>query len=90
MKRLKLNILALVPQQIHHHLQIPLIRDVPRHHAEVRPVEQDLAQKLEGLPFGDVVRREDEGGEGCEELEEGGVLGRERVENEDVNITKWD
>lgn len=68
MKRLKLYILALVPQQVHHHLQIPFIRDVPRHHAEVRPVEKDLAQKLEGLSFGDIVRGEDEGGEGCEEL----------------------
>lgn len=63
MKRLELYILALIPQQVHHHFEIGLVRDVARHYVEVGAVEEDLAEKLEGLSLGDVVRREDEGGE---------------------------
>jgi hypothetical protein len=68
MKRLKLYILALIPQQIHHHLQVRLVRDVFGHHVEVGAVEEDLAEEFEGLSFGDVVGGEDESGEGSEEL----------------------
>jgi hypothetical protein len=41
---LELNVLALVPQQVHHHLQIRLVRNVLRHDIEVCPIKQDLAQ----------------------------------------------
>ncbi len=35
MECLKLDILALVSEQIHHHLQIRLIRNVPSHYVEI-------------------------------------------------------
>jgi hypothetical protein len=38
MERLKLNVLALIPEQIHHHLEISLVRDVFSHHIEVGPI----------------------------------------------------
>jgi hypothetical protein len=56
-KRLELDVLALVPEQVHHHLEVVLLRNVPRHDVVVGAVEQDLAQQLEGLPLGDVVGR---------------------------------
>jgi hypothetical protein len=33
MERLELNILALVPEEVHHHLQVRLGGDVSRHYA---------------------------------------------------------
>ena len=47
MERLKLYVLALIPEQVHHHLEVRLVRDIARHDIEVCPVEQDLAQQLE-------------------------------------------
>lgn len=68
MERLELYILALIPQQIHHHLKIRLRRDISRHDVEVRAVKQNLAEELERLPLRDVVGGEEEGGERGEEL----------------------
>ena len=68
MERLELNILALIPQKIHHHLQIGVVGDVPCHDGEVGAVEQDFAEKLERLAFGNVVGGLDEGGIRFEEL----------------------
>ena len=55
---LELDVLALVPKEIHHHLQIRLARDIPGHHVEVRTVQEDLSEEFERLPFGDVIVRE--------------------------------
>ena len=44
MERLKLNILALISQEVHHHLEIRLIGDVPRHDVEICPIEENLAE----------------------------------------------
>lgn len=44
MERLKLDVLALVSQQIHHDFQVVLRRDIAGHDVEIRPVEQNLAQ----------------------------------------------
>ena len=46
-ERLKLYVLGPVPQQVHHHLEIVLIGDVPRHDLKVGSVEKDLAEELE-------------------------------------------
>ena len=43
MESLKLDILALAFEQIQHDLQVLLRRDVARHDAEVRSVQQDFA-----------------------------------------------
>lgn len=73
MERLKLDILALVPQQVHHHLEVPLARNVLGHDVEVGTVEQDLAEEFDGLPFRYVVGGADESGEGGKKLRgEGG------------------
>lgn len=53
---LELDVAALVAKHVHHHLQVRLVRDVPRHDVEVGAVEQDLAEQLERLPLRDVVR----------------------------------
>ena len=68
MERLKLNVLALVPQEVHHHLEVSFVRDVSGHHVEVGAIEEDLAKQLQGLPLGDVVGRHDELGVGGKEL----------------------
>ena len=68
MKCLKLDILTLIPQQVHHHLQICLVRDIFSHHVEISTVEENFAEKFEGLSLRDVVCREDERCEGGEEL----------------------
>ena len=57
---LELNVLALVAEEIHHHLEIRLACDIPGHHVEVRTVEQDLAEELERLALRDVIVREDQ------------------------------
>jgi hypothetical protein len=46
-ERLKLNVLALVSQKVHHHLEVGLVGDVPCHDRVVCAVEQDLAKELE-------------------------------------------
>jgi hypothetical protein len=44
MEGLKLNVLALVTEEVHHHLEISIIRDVTCHDAKVGTVEKDLAE----------------------------------------------
>jgi hypothetical protein len=44
MKGFKLDILALALKQVHHDLEILFGRDVPRHDAKIRTVQQNLAQ----------------------------------------------
>lgn len=61
MKRLKLDIPTLVPQKVHHRLEVRLVRDEPSHDGVVGPVEEDLAEELEGLTLGHIVGGEDEG-----------------------------
>lgn len=55
MKRLKLDVLATVLEEVHHDLEVLLVGDVARHDLEVCPVEQDLAEQLERLALRDVV-----------------------------------
>ena len=57
-ERLELDVLALVAEEVHHHLQICLTGDIPGHHVEVRTVQEDLSEEFERLPFGDVIVRE--------------------------------
>ena len=52
---LKLDILALIPQEVHHHLQVRLVCDVPCHDVEVCPIQQDLAEELQRLSLRDIV-----------------------------------
>lgn len=44
---LKLDVFALVPQEIHHHLEIGFIGNIARHDVEVGTIKQDLAEQLE-------------------------------------------
>ena len=60
MERLKLNCLAFVAEEIHHHLEIRLARNVAGHHVEVRTIQKDLSEQLERLSFRDVIVREDQ------------------------------
>lgn len=59
MECLELDISALIPQKIHHHLQVRLVRNVSGHDAVVCPVQEDLAQQFKGLSLCDVVGGED-------------------------------
>ena len=43
---LKLNVAALVAQQVHHELEVVGVADVDGHHLKVGAVEQDLAKQL--------------------------------------------
>jgi hypothetical protein len=43
MKRLELDILALVTKEVHHHFEICFVRDVSGHDIEVCSVEENLA-----------------------------------------------
>ena len=63
MEGLELNVLALIPKKVHHHLEIRLARDVPGHHVEVRTIQEDLAEEFERLTLGDVIVREDQSDE---------------------------
>lgn len=47
MERFKLNVFALVPEQVHHHFEVGLARDVSGHDVEIGTVEENLAQQLE-------------------------------------------
>ena len=57
---LELNVLALIPKEVHHHLEIRLTRDIPGHDVEVRTIQEDLAEEFERLTLGDVIVREDQ------------------------------
>lgn len=69
MERLELDVPALIPQKVHHHLEIGLVRDVAGHDRVVSAVEEDLAEELDRLALCDVVGGEDQGGVGGEELQ---------------------
>ena len=43
----KLDIFALVPEQVHHHLEIGLACNVSGHDAEISTIQENLAQQLE-------------------------------------------
>lgn len=47
MEGLKLDVGTLVPEKIHHELQILGLADVAAHHREVVSVQQQLAKKLQ-------------------------------------------
>lgn len=68
-ERLELNVPAPIPQEVHHHFEVRLRSDVPRHDGVISAVEQDLAEKLDRLTLGDIVGREDKCRVGLEKLE---------------------
>lgn len=72
MERLELDVPALIPQKVHHHLEIGLVRDVAGHNRVVSAVKEDLAEELDGLALCDVVGGENQSGVGGEELKEMG------------------
>lgn len=39
MKRFELNVLALVAQHVHHHLEVRLLGDIPCHDTEISTIE---------------------------------------------------
>ena len=67
MERLKLDVLTLVPEHVHHHLQVGLVGDIPGHNIEICAVEQDLSEELKRLSLGYIVLRQDKGGVRSEE-----------------------
>lgn len=44
MESFKLNVLALISKEVHHHLKVGLVRDVTCHYVEVGPIEENLAK----------------------------------------------
>lgn len=48
MEGLKLDVGTLVPEEVHHQLQVLGLADVARHHCEVVSVQQQLPKKLRG------------------------------------------
>jgi len=46
-KRFKLNVLALVAQHVHHHLEVRLLGDITCHDTEIGTIEQYLAEEFE-------------------------------------------
>ncbi len=52
---LKLDVASLLLQHVHHELEVVGIGNIFGHHREVVPVEQELAQQLEGLPPSHIV-----------------------------------
>jgi len=55
MEGLKLDVLALISQQVHHHLKIGFASNISRHDVEVCAIKQNLAQELQGLAFRDII-----------------------------------
>ena len=47
MERLKLNVLALITEEVHHHLEVGIVRNVARHDAEVGTIQKYLAEEFE-------------------------------------------
>lgn len=68
MESFKLNILTLVPQEVHHRLEVILVGDVSGHNAKIGAIEEDLSQELERLPFSHVVGGRDQPSIVVEEL----------------------
>ena len=67
MERFELNVLALIAEEVHHHLEVDIVRNVARHDVEVGTVQKNLAEKFEGLPLRHIVGGLDEGRERIEE-----------------------
>ena len=55
MESLKLDVLGLVFQHVHHQLEVVWIADVFGHHREIVSVQEQLPQQLERLSLGHVV-----------------------------------
>ena len=68
MKGFELYILAFVPQQVHHHLEVLFRRDVTGHDGKVGPVQQYFSEEFQRLPFRDIVCRLDQCSVGAKEL----------------------
>lgn len=56
MEGLELNVLALISEQIHHHLQIRFICDVPGHDVKIRAIQENFPEELQRLSLRHVVR----------------------------------
>lgn len=54
MKALVLYHLPIISQEFHAQLEILAALDIGHHHVVVGTVQQDLSQKLDALPLGDV------------------------------------
>lgn len=59
-KALVLDHLAVVTQEIHADLEVLAAVDIGRHDVVIRPVQEELAQEFDRLPFCDVARGLDE------------------------------
>ena len=57
---LKLDVLALISQEVHHHLEVCFVGDILGHDVEVGSVKEDLPQQLERLPLCDIIVGQDE------------------------------
>lgn len=55
MESFELDILALVPKHVHHHLQVGFLSDVSGHDAEIGTVKKDFAEELERLALGNII-----------------------------------
>ena len=60
MKCFELNVPTLVPQKVHHHLQICLRCDISGHDGVIGSVKEYFAEEFERLPLGHVVGGENE------------------------------
>ena len=47
MERLELNVLALITEEVHHHLKVGIVCNIARHDAEVGTVQKYLAKQFE-------------------------------------------
>jgi len=44
MERFELNVLALIPEEVHHHLEVDIVCNIARHDVEVGTVQKNLAE----------------------------------------------
>jgi hypothetical protein len=54
-ERLKLDVLALISQEVHHHLEVRFVGNVLGHDIEIGSVKKDLPQQLERLSLRDII-----------------------------------
>lgn len=71
MKGLELDVLALIAEHVHDHLEVVVDGDVAVHDGKVGAIEEELAEEFKRLTFGDVVGRLDEQSKGVKELYDG-------------------
>jgi len=64
---LKLNVLALIAEEVHHHLEVGIVRNIACHDVEIGTIEKYLAKQFKRLPLRYVVGRQYEGSERVEE-----------------------